>query len=253
MSAVFYVNRLGISTIEDSNAECRRLLEAATPPIECGPRMVAAPARGPMLRFQSREMVQTESGAFVSRRAGFNNWDTARVADVFDLMADAARKAHIRRVQRAKAAGEPEPGFVEPFTPGQVEIGRDYAALTERCDAAGVKCSSLETLRERAGTGGDREAAIFRDFERLRAMHRRIGYGLAKDVRRLRPQGQQRKPIYVRRLVDLVCLGGLSLSGVLDRHGWSASEKSILLLRVSLCAALDRMQGYSDRQAQNVD
>jgi hypothetical protein len=92
--------------------------------------------------------------------------------------------------------------------------------------------------------GGDREVAILRDIGQLRALHARIGNGLAQEVRRIRPNGAKRKPIYVRRLVDMVCLGDEALDDVLRFHRWTLNQKAREGLRVALCAALERMQGY---------
>lgn len=232
------------TTLDEERQRLRAMLDRATPPVECGPRMPVAPARGPMLRFTPREVVQTENGNFVSRRSGYHGWDAARVADVFDMMLDAARKAQAAREKRAEARGDDAPDFCPPFTPGQVQIARDYAALVERVSVAGLSCSSLEVLRQKAGTGGDRELAIFIDFQRLRAMQHRIGDGLVKEVRRIRPEGRGRVAIRVRALVDMVCLGQKSLAEVLVAHGWQADGRGIAALRAGLCAALDRMQGY---------
>jgi hypothetical protein len=220
----------------------RRMIEAATPPEECGPEIPVAPVRGPMLRFTPREMVPTSTGGFVSRRSGWKGRDAARVVDVFDLMIAQARKAHQRQTGGVA-------GFVAPFNAGQVSAARDYAALSERCAASGVKCSSLEALAQRGAGGGDREEAMLRDFRRLRDLHARIGAGLAREVRHVRPSDRgdgvtKGQAIRVRRVVDMVCLGGKSLSAVLVAHGWSANTRGREGLRKALCGALDRMQGY---------
>lgn len=245
----------------------KAIKDRAEPPLSCGPDIIAAPARGPMQVFVPREMVVTDAGNLVSRRAGYMGRDGARVADAFDLMTmnalkahpkviAAAERAHARHAEelRAKAiAARPfrEPAFVSPFTHGQVAAARDYVALTERCEASGMSCASLEAVGRGSG-GGDREAAIFRDISRLRALHRRIGDGLAKEVRRHRPSatGGKRSAIRVRTLVDQVCLGNMTLDQVLRRHGWTSKNEAVRVdLRKALCAALDRMQGYDlDRE-----
>ncbi|MDN5789115.1 MAG: hypothetical protein L0H65_19100, partial [Pseudorhodobacter sp.] len=69
--------------------------------------------------------------------------------------------------------------------------------------------------------------------------------GEAMVVRRIRPSLRGSKAsIPDRRLVDMVCLGGLDVTGVLRAHGWSAFGEHRDVLRRALCAALDRMQGY---------
>lgn len=258
------------STVEDELERIAALKARAQPPVSCGPEIPVAPARGPMQVFVPREMVVTDAGNLVARRSGYKGRDGARVADAFDLMTMNALKAHPkavalarrdydRRSRELRAQGrEPrpfvEPVFVPPFTHGQVSAARDYAALTERCQSSGLACSSLEALR--AGShGGDREAAIFRDFARLKALHRRIGDGLAKEVRRHRPSatGGSRSAIRVRTLVDQVCIGGMTLDRVLRAHGWSSRNEVVRAdLRNALCGALDRMQGYDLSRPQNV-
>jgi hypothetical protein len=143
---------------------------------------------------------------------------------------------------------------VAPFTPGQVQAGRDYAALSERCAAAGLRCASLEGL----GGGGSVDDWIERviaDMGRLRAMHHRIGGGLAKEVRRVRPSATgtgRQMVIRTRVLVDMVCIGERTLSGALRAHGWSDSGKNKIALSAALRAALDRMQGYSGAVPQDM-
>jgi len=232
---------------------CADVLTRAIPPRECGPAMPVAPARGPMMSFMPRKVVKTDAGNYVTRRDGHEGRYAARSADGFDLMERQARKVHQREMGRARSRGRPETAFVAPLTPGQVEIGRVYAQLTERCLASGVKCASLEALRQAASSGGDREVAIFRDFQRLRAFHARIGDGLAKDVRRIRPDGEKRTAIRVRTLVDQVCLGGLTIHQVLTDHGWGTkNDTPRKALLDALRAALDRMQGYDLARPQNM-
>ncbi len=271
MVDVFYVTPLATVLTRLPN-DWRRAaaanLDRSAPPAACGPEIIAAPARGPMQVFVPREMVVTDAGNLVSRRAGYLGRDGARVADAFDLMTmnaikaqpkvvAAARRDYDRRrgaMPRHSVPEFVEPAFVPPFTHGQVAAARDYAALTERCEASGVSCASLEAVGRGSG-GGDREAAIFRDFARLRSLHRRIGDGLAKEVRRHRPSatGGKRSAIRVRTLVDMVCLGNMTLDEVLRNHGWASKNDAVRSdLRAALCAALDRMQGYDLDRPQNV-
>ncbi len=258
---VVHVDRfpVGFATamLRASDAACAEVLARATPPESCGPAIPVAPARGPMVTFTPVERRQTNEDAFELFHAGYLGRDAARCADAFDLMTDQARRAHPKRVAAAKEAYDKRaadatgltpdfvpPAFEPPFSIGQVAIGREYAALTERCACAGVKCSSLEAQHGSGSGGGDREAAVFRDFEQLRVFHRRIGDGLAKEVRRIRPGGAKRSAIRARYLVDQVCLGEMSLTQVLNACGWCNDAKTREGLRVALCAALDRMRGY---------
>lgn len=247
----------------------RAILTRATPPAECGPAIPVAPARGATVTFVPREVAITDAGNWRVVPSGHEGRHGARVASVFDTMTLAAQKAHARKVKQAekahqraiveaKRAGKPEPEWRAPvwrtpFTKGQVTVALDYAALTERCQSAGLKCASLETVGG-GGTGnGSREEAILADLQRLRMYHARIGDGLAKEVRRFRPGGRKRHAIRVRTLVDMVCIGGRSLEAVLLVHGWQKNGEIVESIRRSLCSALDRMQGYDLARAQNID
>lgn len=221
----------------------------SAPPWQCGDAIPLSVARGRVLRFVPSELAPDGKGGMKPQPTGYRCRDGARCADVFDVMILQAERAHARLGRKAGT-------FVPPFSHGQVVMGREYAALVERCNASGVKCSSLEALRQ-AGRGGDREAAIFRDFARLRALQRRIGDGLAKTVRRHRPStssagGDSRRSITVRHLVDQVCLADRTLSEVLTVNGWARNAQIIKGLRDDLCMALDRMQGYRDHGPQNI-
>lgn len=243
--------------------------KAATPPWQCGDRIPVAPARGPVHRFEPTVLVPDGKGGLDVKPDGYRCRSGARCIDVFDVMVNQARRAHEGRVRAydaetrkmardgLKIDKRKAPPFVAPFTWGQVQIARDYAALVERCAASGVKCSSLESLRQASSSGGDREAAIFADFARLRALHRRIGSGLAKKMRRQRPSESssgpdRRKTIACRRLVDLVCLGEVPLEKILKEHGWTGNGHQIRDLRSELCMALDRMQGYAPDRPRNM-
>lgn len=244
---VVIVTSAGVARLQDEAVRIAEIKARGSVPVECGPAIPMAPGRGLMMRFTPREMRQTEGGGFVSVKTGEAGRDAARVADAFDAMERAAVKAYRAAEARRKKAGQDPKSYEPLFTPGQISAARDYAALVERVTASGVKCSSLEAIHSGGGGGGDREAAIFRDFHRLRALHRRIGDGLAKEVRRIRPSvngGLKRRAIYVRKLVDMVCLGDMSILQVLHAHGWSKDGGASKALRLALCSALDRMQGY---------
>jgi hypothetical protein len=252
---VVIVTSAGVARLQEEAERIAKIKARGCVPVECGPEIPMAPGRGPMMRFTPREMRQTECGGFVSVKTGEAGRDAARVADAFDAMERASLKAHRAAEVRRASAGQDSQAYSALFTPGQISAARDYAALVERVSASGVKCSSLEAFHSGGGGGGgDREAAIFRDFQRLRALHRRIGDGLAKEVRRIRPSkngGVKRRAIYVRKLVDMICLGDMSILQVLQAHGWSKDGGASKALRLSLCAALDRMQGFDLASMKN--
>ena len=201
----------------------------ATPPPSTGPEIPVAPARGPFKVFQPFEMVRGSTER--ARRTGYKGRDAVQVADAFDVME--------RQARRKKAP--------QPFTPGQVSAGRDYRALVERLDSAGVRCSSLESLAQRSSGGGSYSDAVLADSRRLAALRRRIGNGMALEVRRIRPSKRgpnARSCITDRALVDMVCLNEMTLAEVLKHFGWTVNQKAREALRTALARILDRMQGY---------
>lgn len=223
----------GRARLDAERRRCAEMLERASPPEACGDAIPAAPARGPMATWTPREVKPTASGNWREVRAGYAGRRGARRADAFDRMTEDARRA------QAKARS----AFLAPFSVGQVEAGRAYAALVERVEASGVKLSSVEGIGGGDGGGGQREAAVLDDVRRLKRVRGRIGNGLAKEARR---RGGARGPrsITVRMLVDMVCLHDRSLSEVLKRHGWAQKGQHREELRIALRAALDRLHGY---------
>jgi hypothetical protein len=204
-------------------AQC---LARATPPEGVGPVPVA-PARGAMRIEVQKEVVNGLTKRVLGKRL--------EQADVFDVMIAQARR------RQGDAAG-----FVAPFTPGQVYMARHYRGLTERHLAGGVRCSSLEAGRA-GGAGGefmDAYLAVGRELDRL---HRCIGNGQVLALRRIRPSVRgSRAAITDRRIVDMVCLAGMTPGAVLEAHGWAVKGQYRDMVRVALCGALDRMQGYRD-------
>lgn len=207
-------------------------------PDRCGPEVEPAPARGAFAVFTMREMVP--GSAERMRPAGYKGRDTVRVADAFDVMEEQARRAW------AKLPEKDRPPFQRPFTDPQIAMARRYLALTERRAAGGVRCASLEALRSGGGQGGEFIDAFVAEGAELASLHRRIGGGVAMVVRRIRPsaRGANRAAILDRRLVDDVCLRGLTLTEVLRAHGWAKDAAKLVALRVALAASLDRMIGY---------
>jgi hypothetical protein len=239
VARVSAVNLLSQALRRDAErAAVAGVLARATPPVECGPEMPIAPARGETMVFTPREMVRTEAGSYRSANAGYLGRKAARVADAFDTMTRKAWEAH------AKVGGS-EAAFVPPFSVGQVEVGREYAALVERVASSGLGCVSLEPDGRGGGSGGGGvQEAVLQDIQRLRVMRRRMDTGLARKVRRERPAGDKRRSILVRVLVDQVCVHGMSLDAVLKAHGWGVNTRCRDGLRSALCGALDRMRGF---------
>ena len=206
---------------------------AAALPAGVGPVPVA-PARGPV------KVVPVWAG----QAGGTRRMEGLRAepCDVFDRMLADARARHDRLGGDA--------AHVPPFSPGQVSMARDYRAMSEKRAAGGVRCSSLDGGR--GGGGAEFMDAYLEDGRRLAALHARIGTGQAMVLRRVRPSVRgSRVSILDRRLVDLVCLGGLSLGQVLEAHGWANNGRHREEVRLALVAALDRMQGYGTGRAQH--
>lgn len=228
--------------MRDERARLDSILDDARAPERCGPEIIPAPGRGPMLAFAPIGMVPQGRDGWRVDHVGYRGRDAARRADVFDVMEDQAR----RRARDGQAAAA-------LFSPGQIQMARFYRTMTERHDAGGVRCVSLEALRQPGGgRGGEFIDAFVDEGRRLAAIHRRIGAGVAMAVRRVRSSmrgGAGASIITDRQLVDAVCLHDMTLGAVLRAHGWSNDSKHRAALRAALCAALDRMQGYLEKGA----
>lgn len=139
--------------------------------------------------------------------------------------------------------------FVAPFTPGQIAVAEDYAALVEWREGSAVKCASLE-----AGRGGSGAGVFIDTFIQqgrwLAELQARIGDGVAMSIRRHMDRGNARRSITVRAAVDLLVLREMPIKTILKRYGWAADMKDQKALRAAICGALDRMQGYQDRAVQ---
>ncbi len=200
----------------------------AVPPAACGPDMPAAPARGPLVALPPMAMVRTEDG-YDLQHSGWRGRDAARARDVFDAMADQARRA----------------GGAAPFTPRQVAAGRLYAVLVERHSCVGLKGRSVEVQRGTVSAGRadgvmDRILDEGRRIARMRAAAAAApGGGLALAVQRQRKAG--RRAVAVADLVESVCLQGRALDHVLRAHGWACDAPARAQLQKALAAALDRM------------
>lgn len=209
-------------------------------PSPCGSDIPDAPARGPVRVFDHLASYPKGQDDYEFKPAGHNGRKSMARADAFDVM-------QAQRDRRTGGKGS------KMFTAGQIAIGRQYAALVERHDSAGVKCSSVE-----AGTGGGGDAggfmdAVAADGQEIARLRRRIGDGSAVVVRRNRPSARgSRTTITDRRLVDMVCIEGRTLAEVLRAHGWSVDSRLIADLVKALAGALDRMTGPSRRPASEV-
>lgn len=226
--------RLDSKTIAaNAKAEAKateRLTARAAPPETCRPEIAPAPARGPIEAVPIRETYFTEHGSIRTRNAGEGGRTAARRRDVFDRMAHAAA---------IKAKGKPhEP----PFSKTQVETARAYAALWERHQCAGVKCSSLEAQSGGGGQGSYIDA-VLRDGERLATMAEAIGRGYAIEPKRASRTSLQRRAIPVLHVVERVCCRDMALADVLTFYGWAPDGNNLTEVRHALRDALDRIYG----------
>lgn len=191
-------------------------------PDVCGDAIPDAPARGPVRVFEVQAMCSDGVGGWERQPVGYRGRKTMQLADAFDVMEAKAQ----RRL----------------FSVGQKAIGRRYRDLVERHSAAGVKCSSIEAMGGGSGSGGDFMDVVLLCGEEIDLLRRQIGAGVAKELRVLRPSVRgSRISIMDRRLVDAVCIEGLTLSDVLRSHGWSVHGEIRVALRSALGNALDRM------------
>ena len=211
-----------------------RIKELSTRPENCGDAIVEmAPARGPVQRFQPCETVITAAGQVRVRRVGHNGQDALRRADAFDVMQ--------LRSRARKPDGPPL------FTAAQIGIGRDYAALYERCAAAGVRCSSVEALGHGGSGQGSFIDALIRDRRRLAAMERAIGSDVVLEPRgALAHRERGRQGLRVCDVVRGVCISGQTISQLLQSFGWSRAPAFTKETMAALCAALDRMRSASE-------
>mgnify|MGYP001098646869 CR=1 FL=1 len=199
-------------------------------PDVCGDSIAEAPARGAFRVFDPVALYPQGSN-YAVKSAGYRGRKAIRMADAFDRMEAQARKVL--------------------FEPHQKAIGREYASLYEKLDAAGVRCSSVEVMRQQSSGGGDYIDALLRDRGRLDRIQDRIGCGVALSVRRVRPSSRGKVGLISdRSLIDMVCVHDRTLSEVLKKYGWVAEGRRaqgqhIKSLRFALLDALDRMAGMS--------
>lgn len=207
----------------------KAMLVDAAPPQAMSAAPVA-PARGP------QQLVPT----FSVTTGGMRRVEGAHWQGLSPLAA-AVAQARLRHEGRSTDAP-----FVPPFNPAQVAVAEDYAALVEWRQGSPLRCASLDGGRSDGGGSGLFIDTYIDQGEWLAELRRRIGDGVAMDVRRHMDRGNTRRTIRVRVALDLLVLDGVAVKAILRRFGWTADMKEQRALRSAICAALDRMQGYSD-------
>jgi len=207
---------------DEEDQRLQTMLDAARAPESCGPEIPVAPARGRILAYAPQAVRPTATGYEV-QHDGFRGRDAARAADVFDVMLQ----------QVARRGGE------APFTPGQIEAGRTYAMLVERHSSVSLRCISIESQRGSGSAGGAFMDAVLAEGEVIRRMEAAIGMGMALEVQR---ETGARRDIPIRRLVDMVCLEGKSVTAALRAFGWPVYGGVRGQAYAALGDALDRMR-----------
>lgn len=218
----------GRARIEGEVKRVAEIRDRATPPSAMFAAPVA-PARGPQQLVPSVTVV---GGGM--RRIDGSHWRAVSPLS--------AACAHAWSRHQAR---NPDAPFVAPYSPRQIAMAEDYAALVEWREAGGIRCASLEAGR--GGSGGGSGLFIDAYVDKgawLAELQRRIGPDVALSVRRHMDRGNHRRSITVRAAVDMLVLGGQELSLILRRFGWSEKAAHRKDLRLAICWALDRMQGY---------
>jgi hypothetical protein len=215
-------------------AEALRLAEIkelATPPaaMQAAPM---APARGPQQLVPSVTVI----GGGMRRVEGAH----------FRALSPVAAMVAQARLRHDARHGDSDRTFVPPFTPAQITMAEDYAALVEWREGSALRCASLEAGRAGGGGSGLFIDSFVDQGNWLAELRRRIGTDVAMSVRRHMDRGNTRRSITVRAAVDMLCLGGQDLSTILRRYGWAEKGSHRSDLRTAISGALDRMQGYRD-------
>lgn len=223
----------GRERLEAERRRCVEMLDRAVPPAEAQGVVPVAPARGSMVISQGFEALP----------GGMRRRDGIRMRELSPL-AQMVANAWLRH--QGRHGDKDDVPFVPPYDPAQVQVSEDYRALVERHEAGLIKCSSTEAGRAGGGSSGLAIDRFMDDGRWLATLRGRIGEHVVMSPRRNMDRTNSRKAITARVLVDQVVVHGRDLSSVLTRHGWQADGKNRKVLRVALCAALDRMQGYRD-------
>lgn len=222
--------KAGLARLAQSARAQAELRRAAAVPVAASPEIVAAPARGPVRVAPQVETVMTPSGPR-PRKITVDGFHPVTCEDAFDRMAIASANR-----------GRREPAF----TVAQVEAGRAYRALAERCACEGVR-GTLSSVAPSGHAGGDRSwmDGVIARGRRLAALRAAIPVAVVlcpRDAAALAARTALR-PVRVRDVVDGVCLQDLTLTEVLRAFGWPPATRYRERLRVALCAALDGMCG----------
>lgn len=222
----------GAARLRAEDARVAEMRAGALPPERCGSDMIAQPGAGARIIFSPMGMIPDGRDGWKREHVGHRGRDAARAADAFDRMQAAEDRVAKRRGR--------DP--VELFTLVELGAGRRYATLVERHNAAGVRCSSIEAQRGQGGGGGGFMDALIDEGRQIQRLRRAVGDDMAMGLRRIRPSVRgTRAGITDRALVDGVCVGGLTVSEVLERHGWATSHRLREAARAALKAALRRM------------
>lgn len=214
--------------------------ERSRVPNACGQNISASPARGAFEVFMPRRVAK--GGTRIND--GYGGAMALRELFVLEAMNAVAERDFVRK-------GGDRTDFEPLFDHGQVAIGRHYRDLVERHAAGGAKCSSLEAMANSGMSGGgDYTSVLVHIGEEIDLIRKRIGRHSNLVIRQVRPSkrgGARATAISDLTLVDAVCLGGMTLSAVLEANGWTRRASHIKRARAALVDALDRMQGYSGR------
>jgi hypothetical protein len=214
-----------------AEVRCQTILHRATPP-EAMSAAPIAPARAPQALLA--DFTVTRGG--MRQRTG-GHWQA--LSPIAAMVAN----ARMRHAARDEAHGTTTP-FIPPFNPAQVQVAEDYAALVEWREGSPLRCASLEPGRGGAN-GNPFIDSYIQNGLWLETLQARIGTGMALAPQRHMDRGNARKSIAVRVAVDMLCLTGKDLSKILQRFGWTPDVKTRKALRLAICGALDRMQGYN--------
>ncbi|WP_172332648.1 hypothetical protein [Mangrovicoccus sp. HB161399] len=188
-------------------------------PEACGSDAPHAAARGAMKAVETVTVRDDGKGGTVYETIGYRGRAAMRAEDALDR--------------------------IKGLTEAQRAAGRRYAALVEAVEAGGMKCSGAFM---QGGMGGGDDGRCFmdayiEDCNTLRRMNRAIGDGIGMPVRRVRPSDRGTKAsIHDRALADMVCIGGMSILGVLKGHGWTDTGRNAKAATCALAAVLERLR-----------
>ena len=225
-------------------AERRRIdavRDAGARPRGCSEQIVdVAPGRGPTMQARPVEMQATDAGNWRVRDMTLPGQRALRRITAFDRMED-------QRQRRQRGRGAPL------FTPTQRAVGEAYDALHERLEGAGVRCSSLEALSQSGGGGGSFIEALIRDRRRFDHMRAAVGDEIVLVPRNSSAHRYRaRVAIAAIDVIECVCIRDLTVSGILQRYGWSRKADVIEKIMRALLNGLDQIQGATSAGSQHL-